>query len=116
MEADAASRDTHPTTSARIAPTIESRANTACKASCTRAYTGNPRPRARIQIGGEFVVKPPKVSNDPAEVVCTRCHHTESEHGKTGSRPCIAMVGDLVTREFCKCDSFQAPASVRKAA
>jgi hypothetical protein len=55
-----------------------------------------------------------KVSNPP-EVLCIRCHHPESEHGKTGFRPCLAMVGDLLTREFCKCNQFQA-AMVRKAA
>ncbi|HTS66212.1 MAG TPA: hypothetical protein VMH28_29515 [Candidatus Acidoferrales bacterium] len=38
---------------------------------------------------------------------CARCHHLEAEHGKTGTRPCLAMVGDLLEREFCSCDEFQ---------
>jgi cytochrome c553 len=58
-------------------------------------------------------VKTTKVPNPP-EAVCARCHHTESEHGKTGSRPCLAMIGDLLTREFCACNEFKE--GLRKAA
>lgn len=35
---------------------------------------------------------------------CIRCGHLESEHGRSGTRPCLAMVGDLLDRRFCKCD------------
>ncbi|HJZ98112.1 MAG TPA: hypothetical protein VKE70_16495 [Candidatus Solibacter sp.] len=57
-----------------------------------------------------MAVKP----SNPPEVLCARCHHPESEHGKTGFRPCLAMVGDLVKREFCPCNAFKVP--LRKAA
>ena len=42
------------------------------------------------------------------EVLCASCGHTESQHGTTGSRPCLAMTGDLLAREFCSCDRFTA--------
>ena len=38
---------------------------------------------------------------------CAQCRHLESEHGTTGTRPCLAAVGDLVDRDFCACDSFR---------
>jgi hypothetical protein len=38
---------------------------------------------------------------------CRKCGHLESEHAKTGTRPCLAMVGDLLHREFCSCDQFR---------
>ena len=41
-----------------------------------------------------------------SETLCVSCGHTESQHGTTGSRPCLAMSGDLVAREFCVCDHF----------
>ena len=40
------------------------------------------------------------------EVLCASCGHPESQHGTTGSRPCLAMTGDLMAREFCTCDRF----------
>jgi hypothetical protein len=49
--------------------------------------------------------------SSPPEVRCVSCHHLESEHGKTGTRPCLAMVGDLLTREFCRCDNFHVAVS-----
>ena len=42
---------------------------------------------------------------------CANCGHTESEHAGTGTRPCLAMVGDLVERAFCACDEFRAKAA-----
>jgi len=38
---------------------------------------------------------------------CRTCRHPESEHGTTGTRPCLAMVGDLLARQFCACDEFR---------
>jgi len=46
--------------------------------------------------------------------MCAQCGHPETDHGTTGFRPCLAMVGDVLHREFCKCDSFRK--SARKAA
>jgi len=37
--------------------------------------------------------------------VCVNCGHTEAEHGQTGTRPCLATVGD--DRSFCPCDEFR---------
>jgi hypothetical protein len=72
---------------------------------------GNPRAQNHVSLV-RVAVKTPK----PPELLCARCHHPESEHGKSGFRPCLAMVGDdLVTREFCTCNKFQA-AVIRKAA
>ena len=41
------------------------------------------------------------------EVRCLGCGHLEQEHGTTGTRPCLTMVGDLLKREFCKCNRFR---------
>jgi hypothetical protein len=38
-------------------------------------------------------------------LACANCGHTEIEHGRTGTRPCLAVVGD--DRHFCSCDEFQ---------
>ena len=38
---------------------------------------------------------------------CAVCRHPESDHGRTGSRPCLAMVGRLHHRDFCACDRFE---------
>jgi hypothetical protein len=38
---------------------------------------------------------------------CAVCGHLENEHGTTGTQPCLAMVGDLLEREFCACDEFR---------
>jgi len=38
-------------------------------------------------------------------VVCAKCGHPESDHGKTGTRPCLAAVG--ADRSFCPCDEFR---------
>ncbi len=40
------------------------------------------------------------------ELVCAACGHLESQHGATGSKPCLAMTGELLAREFCPCDRF----------
>jgi hypothetical protein len=48
------------------------------------------------------------------EPKCERCGHLESEHGQSGTRPCLAMVGDLLNRKFCRCNRFKA--LLRKAA
>ena len=45
-------------------------------------------------------------SRPEPEVRCVRCGHLEREHGATGTRPCLMMVGDLLKREFCKCNRF----------
>jgi hypothetical protein len=45
---------------------------------------------------------------------CLICGHLEQEHGCTGTRPCLMMVGDLLEREFCECDRFRG--EIRKAA
>ena len=42
---------------------------------------------------------------------CIRCGHLASEHGKTGTRPCLAMIGDLLDRAFCPCDELQITAA-----
>ena len=42
------------------------------------------------------------------ELRCASCGHPESQHGTTGSKPCLAMTGDLLAREFCSCDVFVA--------
>ncbi len=41
----------------------------------------------------------------PAKSVCANCGHLESEHGRTGTRPCLAAVGP--DRMFCECDEFR---------
>jgi hypothetical protein len=48
------------------------------------------------------------LKHQEAEVRCAVCKHLESEHGTSGTRPCLSMVGDLLQREFCACDHFQA--------
>ena len=78
-----------------------------------RSAPGNPASPPHVSFN-RVPIKTPKNPNPP-EVRCGRCHHLESEHGKSGSRPCLAMVGDdLTTREFCKCDKFRS--ELRKAA
>ena len=46
-------------------------------------------------------------------MACVNCGHTELEHGQTGTRPCLATVGQ--DRSFCPCDEFR-PAKLNKAA
>jgi hypothetical protein len=41
------------------------------------------------------------------EARCTVCGHLESEHATTGTRPCLATVGELLVRDFCSCDVFR---------
>ena len=41
---------------------------------------------------------------------CIYCGHLESEHGSTGTRPCLAMIGDLLDRRFCPCDDLKTAA------
>ncbi len=43
----------------------------------------------------------------PEERQCGRCGHLESQHGVTGSRPCLATVGTLLDSDFCPCDQFE---------
>lgn len=38
---------------------------------------------------------------------CVHCGHLESEHGRTGTRPCLAMIGDLLDRDFCSCEELK---------
>src|ERR1017187_4032998 len=38
---------------------------------------------------------------------CANCGHGESEHGTTGTRPCLATVGTLFDPDFCPCDEFR---------
>ncbi len=40
------------------------------------------------------------------DLLCATCGHPESQHGATGSKPCLAMTGDLLEREFCQCERF----------
>lgn len=47
-------------------------------------------------------------STEGPESRCVKCGHLQSEHGTTGTRPCLAMVGDLLHRRFCSCDEFHA--------
>jgi len=42
------------------------------------------------------------------EIHCANCGHLENEHGTSGTRPCLAMKGDLLHREFCACGQFRA--------
>ena len=44
---------------------------------------------------------------------CVRCGHLESEHGRTGTRPCLAMIGYLLDRHFCPCDELETTAEAR---
>jgi hypothetical protein len=39
---------------------------------------------------------------------CADCGHLESEHGRTGTHPCLAVVGTLMERDFCPCNAFRA--------
>jgi hypothetical protein len=55
-----------------------------------------------------------KAPQPEPEVRCLACGHLEQDHGATGTRPCLAMVGDLLEREFCQCDRFCG--EIRKAA
>jgi hypothetical protein len=48
-----------------------------------------------------------RASKPGPERRCRACRHLESEHGTTGMHPCLAMVGDLLDREFCPCDEFR---------
>ena len=45
--------------------------------------------------------------NLEAERVCMSCNHPESQHGSTGTRPCLASVGNLFDPDFCPCDEFR---------
>jgi len=36
-----------------------------------------------------------------------KCGHLESQHGYTGTRPCLATVGNLLNPDFCSCDEFR---------
>jgi hypothetical protein len=38
---------------------------------------------------------------------CANCGHRESEHGITGTRPCLATVGSIFDPDFCPCDEFR---------
>jgi hypothetical protein len=42
---------------------------------------------------------------------CLQCGHLESEHGKTGTRPCLAVIGNGVDRQFCPCDELKTSAA-----
>lgn len=53
------------------------------------------------------VQTPQKSKTQERETRCVACGHFESEHGITGTRPCLATVGDLLSRDFCTCDAFQ---------
>jgi len=46
-------------------------------------------------------------SRTAPEARCSVCRHKESEHGRTGTRPCLAMTGPILKRDFCACDRFQ---------
>ena len=48
-----------------------------------------------------------KAAKKEPERRCRTCRHLESEHGTTGTHPCLAMVGDLLDRQFCACDEFR---------
>jgi hypothetical protein len=48
------------------------------------------------------------------EVRCANCGHTETQHGRTGTRPCLATVGELADIGFCACDEFK-PGKIRAA-
>ncbi len=51
------------------------------------------------------------VQRDPVnrgpEEKCANCGHPEREHGATGTRPCLATVGNLLNPDFCSCDEFR---------
>ena len=73
-----------------------------------------PRLKRRIKQKGKFVsksIRPARASRQEETRKCARCGHAEFEHGATGRRPCLAMVGDLLQREFCSCGEFRAPLS-----
>jgi hypothetical protein len=48
------------------------------------------------------------------EVRCANCGHSETEHGRTGTRPCLATIGALPELGFCPCDEYR-PKAVRAA-
>jgi hypothetical protein len=50
----------------------------------------------------------PNKKDPKAQPRCAACGHFESEHGATGTRPCLVMVGELLDRNFCSCDNFVA--------
>jgi len=43
----------------------------------------------------------------PIAITCAKCGHTEAEHGNTGTRPCLASVGNPLDPDFCNCDEFR---------
>ena len=43
---------------------------------------------------------------------CLNCGHRASEHGHNGSRPCLAVVGELGRRQFCACDELKLKAAL----
>ena len=49
----------------------------------------------------------PSRSKRAPENPCANCGHPETEHGTTGTRPCLAAVGEFPNRDFCRCDHFR---------
>jgi hypothetical protein len=41
------------------------------------------------------------------EVRCANCGHAETQHGRSGTKPCLATVGELANIGFCACDEFR---------
>src|SRR5215472_13906421 len=74
-----------------------------------RARVTLPYRRASFELESISVAKPKPKPSRPllTEVRCAKCKHLESEHGRTGLRPCLAMVGDLLDRDFCTCNEFR---------
>jgi hypothetical protein len=61
-------------------------------------------------IGVGISVAAPTLSRNKKaqpEVRCVNCGHPEQEHGRTGTRPCLATVGDISDLGFCACDDFR---------
>src|SRR5215831_4245858 len=50
---------------------------------------------------------PSRSKKTQPEVLCATCGHAELEHGRTGTRPCLASVGELADLGFCRCDEFR---------
>jgi hypothetical protein len=48
-----------------------------------------------------------RFAGGPEPVHCANCGHTENEHGRSGTKPCLATVGHLADLGFCLCDEFR---------
>jgi hypothetical protein len=71
---------------------------------CVRLYPSNIIKNMEDLSHGRLKLSEPLVR-------CISCGHLASEHGKTGTKPCLAMTGDLLDRHFCPCDELKITAA-----